>query len=112
MEEDGEAVLARAVREARTDFDVLVWSGGRSDDKDGGDDRDVLGAGSVGTPAPEKPPVSGPGAAVAKAFTPVRAGLGGFTVVAAFANLTYDEKVLPDAGAFMALYRYEVAQQG
>lgn len=56
--------------------------------------------------------MSGPGAAVAKAFTPVRAGFGGLTVVAAFANLTYDEKVLPDAGAFMALYRYEVAQQG
>lgn len=107
------AVLARAVREARTDFDVFVcqWMGGRSDDEDGGDDRDVLEAESVGTPAPEKPPVSGPGAAVAKAYTPVRAGTGALTVVAAFANLTYDEKVLPDAGAFMALYRFELAQR-
>ncbi|OJT04627.1 hypothetical protein TRAPUB_4639 [Trametes pubescens] len=55
-------------------------------------------------PAPEKPPVSGPGAAVAKAFTPVRAGTGAMTLDADFANLTNDEKVSPAAGALMALY--------
>lgn len=78
-----------------------------------GTDRGAVGTAvlleklTVGTAAPEKLPVSGPGPAVANAFTPESAGMGATTLNASAATAAYDKKVSPVAGALMALREYE-----
>lgn len=59
---------------------------------------------ALGMAAPEKPPVSGPGGAVANAPTPESAGTGRSTLSAAAATSSYNENMLFLAGGLMALY--------